>query len=72
MDEKPKINLRRFQSEKIKAKYVIKFGLYVLVFVFLFFWYKKQKEDQQQKIKKVSDQTINSENVELIDLKIEP
>lgn len=72
MDEKPKINLRRFQSEKIKAKYVIKFGLYVLVFVSLFFWYKKQKEDQQQKMKKESVQTIDSDHVELKDLKIEP
>jgi hypothetical protein len=72
MDEKPKVNLRRFQSEKMKAKYVLKFGLYVLVFVSLLIWYNKQKNDQRQKNNNVTIETNKPEDIELKGLEIEP
>ncbi len=70
MEEKPRINIRRFQSPKIKKKYLIKFAMYVLILLSLWVWYKQQNSKQPNK--SVTEITVDSENVEIDNLDIEP
>ncbi|MFA7273604.1 MAG: hypothetical protein WC044_07025 [Crocinitomicaceae bacterium] len=42
MDEKPNINLKRFQPSKMAAKYWVKLLVYGLILVALRFWYQHQ------------------------------
>ena len=47
MSEKPKIDIRRFEPEKIPAKYWIKFVLYALILMGLYFWYRYKTEKNE-------------------------
>jgi len=72
MNKKPIVNLHRFQSDKIKGNYLIKFGVYVLILIGLWIWYQNQMNAKAE-IKKSSIQTRkDSKEVELNNFEIEP
>ncbi len=72
MNKKPIVNLHRFQLDKIKGNYLIKFGAYVLILIGLWIWYQNQMNAKAE-IKKSSIQTRkDSKEVELKNFEIEP
>jgi len=46
MGEKLKIDLRKFEPEKIPAKYWLKFTMYALILTGLYFWYKHKSDNR--------------------------
>ncbi len=72
MNKKPIVNLHRFQLDKIKGNYLIKFGAYVLILIGLWIWYQNQMNAKAE-IKKSSIKTRkDSKEVELKNFEIEP
>lgn len=72
MEEKPRIDLQRYRSPKMKRKYAFKFGLYVLVFLLLWLWYKKQQNDQLEREKINETRLKNQKEIQINDTQIEP
>ncbi len=72
MDEKPQLNLKRFQSNKIKGSYLVKFILYLVVLVCLWFWYNSRIEGQNET--KSGSQTLpkDTTNIQFEQIEIEP
>jgi hypothetical protein len=66
MSEKPLVNLRRFQPNKIPSKYWVKFFLYLLILGALVFWYKQRSNNTKE-----LNQSIDQTQVDLKGVKIE-
>jgi len=49
MEEKPKINIKQYQTTRIKYSYLIKFALYIVVLLGLLFWFNHQQSKKEQK-----------------------
>ena len=68
MDDKPPIDIRRFQLKRIKGKYIIKFGLYIIILVSLWFWYqnrtKTPKVNQNKQIENTNEIEIKNVIIE--------
>jgi hypothetical protein len=61
MSEKPSIDIRRFQPNKISSKYWIKFLLYALILGTLTFWYKKRSNKKHKVNNQVEQTQLNLE-----------
>ncbi len=72
MEDKPKIDIGQYRSPKIKGRYVLKFGLYIFIFVALWFWYKKQEQARKDTKNLPSQIKKNPQEIDLDKLVLEP
>ena len=71
MDDKPPIDISRFQLKKIKGKYIIKFGLYIIILLSLWFWYQNRTNSQKPDQVKSKVKTENTNDTEIENVTIE-
>lgn len=65
MDEKPIIDIRRFEPKKISSKYWVKLFLYGLILAALIFWYKYKSDNPKSMLKASQSRELDLKGVKI-------